>query len=513
MNKLKCKSNMQLTLDDDFNVPDIKPDIEKIIKEQGNIVITEVNPMNGKLMVKGSLQFNLLYISEDHSRPVHNITGELPFDEVVNLDNACSEDDVIVKWELEDLNTSLINSRKISVKAIVSFQCSAEELYDEETAVAVEGDENLQYQNKRMDVTQLVVNKKDTMRIKDEIRIPTGKPNLFEILYHDIRLQGVENRLQEDKINSKGEMVLFLLYISDDDAQSLQYFETELPFHNVIECNGCKENMIPSIQIEVHNKDLQIKPDEDGEERIIDLEVVLELDMKVFEDEEVEVLSDLYSTAKEIIPIKKEAEYKHLILKNNSKARVSDHINIGAGQPKILQICSADGSLRIDEQQFVEDGIEVEGVIEVQLLYLTEEDEKPIGAAKAVIPFTQLIEVKGINSNHIVELSPTMEQISTIMLDSEEVEIKISLNLDLVVFDKVKEDIITDLKVEDFDLEKLQEMPSMVGYIVKNEDSLWNIAKRFYTTVEEIKELNELEGDSIAKGNKLLVMKKVDAIL
>src|SRR5574344_1048566 len=172
MNKLKCKSNMQLTLDDDFNVPDIKPDIEKIIKEQGNIVITEVNAMNGKLMVKGYLQFNLLYISEDHSRPVHNITGELPFDEVVNLDNACSEDHFIVKWELEDLNTSLINSRKISVKAIVSFQCSAEELYDEETAVAVEGDENLQYQNKRMDVTQLVVNKKDTMRIKDEIRIP-----------------------------------------------------------------------------------------------------------------------------------------------------------------------------------------------------------------------------------------------------------------------------------------------------------------------------------------------------
>ena len=39
MNGLKCKSNIQLTLDDDFNVPDVKPDIEKIMKEQGILLI------------------------------------------------------------------------------------------------------------------------------------------------------------------------------------------------------------------------------------------------------------------------------------------------------------------------------------------------------------------------------------------------------------------------------------------------------------------------------------------
>ena len=45
MNKLKCKSTLQLTLDDDFNVPDVKPDIDKIIKEQGEIKITDIKAM------------------------------------------------------------------------------------------------------------------------------------------------------------------------------------------------------------------------------------------------------------------------------------------------------------------------------------------------------------------------------------------------------------------------------------------------------------------------------------
>ena len=40
-------------------------------------------------------------------------------------------------------------------------------------------------------------------------------------------------------------------------------------------------------------------------------------------------------------------------------------------------------------------------------------------------------------------------------------------------------------------------MPGITVYVVKNGDSMWDIAKRFYTTVEEICELNELEEDRV----------------
>ena len=33
-NELKCRSNIQATLEDDMNVPDTKPDIEKLVKTQ-----------------------------------------------------------------------------------------------------------------------------------------------------------------------------------------------------------------------------------------------------------------------------------------------------------------------------------------------------------------------------------------------------------------------------------------------------------------------------------------------
>lgn len=512
MNKLKCKSNVQLTLDDDFNVPDVKPDIEKIIKEQGTIVITDIKPMNGKVMIKGALLFNLLYSSDENIRPLHNINGELPFEEIVNMDDACGEDGIAAKWEIDDLTTNLINSRKISVKSIVTFSFTAENLYDEETAVALENSPNTQTRNKRINITQLALNKKDTMRVKDEIILPAGKPNLFEILYSSAELRGTETRVQENKISVKGEILLFLLYTGEDENASVQYYETEMPFHNTVECNGIREDMIPNIRLSIHNKDIQIKPDEDGEERVLDCEIVLDLDMKVYEEEELEILSDLYSTAKELVPVVKDAYYENLILKNSSKTRISDRVNIGEGQPRILQICNAAGTLRIDDAMPVENGIEVNGIVEIQLLYITEDDKKPLGAAKGILPFNQLVEVKGIRPDSIFEITPLMEQISTIMLDGEEVEVKAAISLDTMVFNRMKESIITEVKTEDFDLEKLQEMPGMIGYVVKPSEDLWGIAKQFYTTTDDIMELNELESEQVQAGDKLLLLKRVDAV-
>jgi FOG: LysM repeat len=513
MNKLKCKSNVQLTLDDDFNVPDIKPDMERIVKEQGNIVINETKPMNGKLMVKGALHFIILYISEEDARPVHNIMGEIPFEEVVNMDDSCAEDNVVVKWDLDDFNVSMINSRKISVKAIVSFIFTAEDIYDEETAVSVEGDESVQFKNKKIDITQIAMSKKDIFRVKDEIMLPSGKPNIYEILYNEVELRGVQAKVFDNKISMKGELLVFVLYTGEDEMQKIQFFETEIPFDGIIECNGCTEDMISNIAVSIQNKDLQIKPDDDGEERIIDMEVILELDIKIYGEEELEILSDIYSVAKEVTPTFQDAFYENLLMKNNSKLRVVDRVLVEPGHPKVLQICNASGNIRLDDQRIVPNGIEVEGIIEIQLLYITEEDNKPLAATKGVIPFAYTVDVKDMKDNSMYEIRPGIDQISVMMLDGEEIEVKVSINLDTIVFDKITEPIITDVKIEDLDLDKLQQMPSVIGYIVKSEDSLWTIAKNFYTTVDSIKELNLLDSDLIKKGDKLLLMKKVDAIL
>ncbi len=513
MNKLKCKNDLQVTLDDDFNVPDVKPDIYKIIKEQGEVKIHDLKISNGKMLVQGVLGFNVLYLSDESDRPIYNISSEIPLEEVVYLDGVEVGDDASITVEVEDLSSSLINSRKINVRSIVTLNVFVDELYDEATAVSAQDDDGVEYINTELTVTNIAINKKDTYRFKDEINLPSNKGNIQEVLYSEVELRNPEARLLEDKFTIKGEILVFILYAGENEETPIEYYESELPFSSTIELNGCRDDMVDDISFDLGSKSIQILSDDDGEDRILDVELVIEMGIKVYQDENLELLYDLYSTSKDVKPVWKETCFENLIVKNNSKTRLNDRVKINKNQPSILQICHAAGNAKIDDIFVVEDGLEVNGIIEVQILYISSDDKIPLNTIKSMIPFTQLIEVKDIKDDDIYDINAKLEQLSVMMLDSEEIEVKAGISVNAIVFNKINTRIINDVDISKFDKEEIQNMPSVIGYIVKSNESLWDIAKRFRTTKLKLIELNDLEDEFVRSGDKILISKQLEQFI
>jgi LysM repeat protein len=52
---------------------------------------------------------------------------------------------------------------------------------------------------------------------------------------------------------------------------------------------------------------------------------------------------------------------------------------------------------------------------------------------------------------------------------------------------------------------ELSEFPGIIGYIAANEESLWDIAKRYKSTVEELQRINKMTTDRVKKGDKVLI--------
>ena len=512
MNKIKCKSSLQMTLDDDFNVPDTKPDVSKVIKTGGNIKFDEQKIMNGKLYVNGTMQFTVLYLSDELGRPIHSIHGQIPFNEVINLNEDCNQENANVKYEIEDISTHIINSRKLGLKSLVRLSVSIDDVYDEEGAVDVEGGEDVQTLSKTIDVTNMAVNKKDSYRFRDEFQLPSGKSNIAEMLYNDVELKNVDIRLLSDKFTIKGELLVFILYVGEGDDSPIEYYETELPFSSSIDCNGCSEDMTPDISLDLLSRNIEIKPDSDGEERVCDVETVIDVCIKIYEESQMKILQDIYSPCKDITPIYKDTSYENLLMRNSNKARITERVNIGADDPRILQICHGSGEVKIDDIYPAENGLAVEGAIDVNILYISSDDAAPIQSLQTSIPFSQLIEVKDLKPNSTYDVKATIEQISIMMLDTEEIEVKVNVVFNVIVFDQLEESFLVDYNEQPLDLEKLQAMPSMIGYVVKPGDSLWKIAKAYHTTVESIREINDLENDIIHSGDHLLIIKEVNPI-
>lgn len=509
MNRCNSRENVQITLDADFNVPDIKPDARAVMQEKGEVVIEEIRILDGKVNIKGALYFTLLYAGEDEM-PVCDLTGNIPISETVALGcDSTREDEITIHTSIDDLRGELINSRKFGVKAIINMEVLAETVYDGEGAIEIEGDDSILKRKKSMDITRLILAKKDTLRVRDECKIPGTKDTIGRILYDDVSLLEVETRVGEDKLVLSGEASLFIIYLSTDESPQLNFHECVIPLAGEVNCGGCDETNVVQAEVGIHSREIEVKSDEDGEDRVIDVEIVLDLAIKAFGEERMELLTDFYSTKRECTPVFETSYFENLILKNKSKSRVNGRIQMDSANPP-LQIWKVTGDVRVDEKRIVEDGVEVEGIIDINVLYQSADSSVPLAASAGVLPFEQHIQVPDILPDSDIRMTAGIEQISGSLLGENEADIKAIVVIDVLAFNNIEEPIIADFKIEELDCDARAREPGLIGYVVKKGDELWNIAKEFYTTIDTIMEINKLESDQIHEGDVLLVMKEAN---
>ncbi len=508
MLQIKSRAASQVTFDTDYNVPDAKPDVGRLIQSKGDISMDEVRLSEGKAFISGNLNVDILYVGEENQK-VSSLGAKLPFDETLNLEGIASGDKMCLKWEIEDLSVHMIHSRKLNIKAIVTFYAVVDEMAGIQLPVEI-SEEGISVKRKKVRLMSLMVHKKDTMRIKDEVTLVSNKPNIEQLLWYTIDVRGMDLRPEDNVVKARGELSVFVLYSGEDEENPLQWAEYVLPFNTEVECTGCMGEMIPNIGFSVMHQSIEVKPDSDGEERVMSVDTVLELDMKLYREEEHDLILDVYSPLKECIPRGKEMCLESLLVRNDSKCRVSDRIELKESQGKILQICHSQGRVKVEKTKIVENGIQADGIVFMKILYITGNDEMPFYSVDGMIPFSHIIEANGINEDSIFFLQADLEQLSTSMIDSNEIEVKAVISLNVLVLQCENRMIISKVEERPLDMEKIQAMPGITVYVVKNGDSMWDIAKRFYTTVEEICELNELEEDRVVPGMPLLLVKKVE---
>lgn len=513
MNRWKGNASTQITLDDDFIVPDTMDDVAQVILDTGDIQVESVKNQGEKVAVKGKLSFQILYRKAGGG--LQTLGGAIPFEEQINVPDLEEKDYIGVSWELEDLNAGMINSRKLSVKAIVTLDVRVETLYDVEAASDIVKQEEtagdtvqVEVLKKDMNVAAIAVRRKDTYRIKEDISLSGNKPNIDQILWSEMRLRGVSTKPLDGQIHVEGELMVFLIYSGEGEDVPMQWMEESLPFSGEVELPEAVEEMVPVIGVRLIHKDMEAKPDYDGEMRELEVDAVLELDMKLYEEQEMELLSDLYSTNRELELQTGQVCFDQLLAKNTGKCKIAEKVNVRYAE-RILQICHNDGTIKIDEVEVKEDGLHIEGVLEVHLLYLTADDGEPVKSSTEVVPFHYMAEAPGINQDSVYQLNTGLEQLTAVMLGSDTVEIKGVLTLDVLVLQPICEPVITSATEEPMNLQKLQELPGIVGYIVQPGDSLWKIAKKFHTTVDNIMSTNGLTDSQIRPGERLILVKEI----
>ena len=535
LNKIKLHScttfasaQSQITLDDDYNVPDYRPDIVKVLKEKGELHFDEAKAAAGAAWLKGRLVFRVLYRSDQENGKISCLKGEIPFQEKLNMDGVQEYDVIQASGENEDLTIRVIHSRKISVRAVILLKTEEPREKEDELCVGIEADDGCEKRYRNTNILQLLCMKRDQCRQKSEITLPSSKPNVQEILWKSLEIRNLDTSKGQDGVKLSGEVLISVLYQEEEETDRVQWYEMVIPLDCGVECDaGTEADIIYKVKARPASMELEVKPDYDGEERVLVLELVMNLDIRVWKEQEISMLEDVYSLKKEIIPVCTGVTLHHISVKNDSQCRLTEQMELAESQEKILQICSCEGTVHLESTELTEQGVRAEGILVTELLYITTDDQLPIGSAREIYPFEQLIEIPQQTArternkpeelealerkNKLqTELDCRISQLSAVMLDQDHVEIKAVIGLDLLAFEQEQIDNITDTREEPLDMEQLQKRPGLVGYIAKDGDSFWCIAKENHTTVEDILRDNHRTDENLCRGEKILIVKKVE---
>lgn len=506
----KSSAESQITLDEEYNVPDARPDVGRMIQKKGQVHIRKVNISDDRVMLSGELQFCLLYVADDEKRGISSLEGQLPIEETMRLDGVRDGDKIRLNWDVEDLAIRLVHPRKLNIQAMISFVANVQEQQTLLLPLGAEGGENMSFYMQEKNILGICVHRKDTLRVREEIVLPSNKQDVEHILWQDVQVRGLKLRCGEGEILYKGEMFVFLLYTGEDPTCPPEWIEEIIPVSGSLECEKCEADMLPNIDVRLSQSQVTVKPDANGEERVLTAEAVLDVDLRLEREQRFNMLMDAYDPTRECIADFREEETEYLLIKNEAKCRLGDRQSTGEAQGKILQVCHSEGKVRVDECRIVPGGLEAEGILQVRILYIVSDDNMPFYAMEAVIPFQQLIEVPGIHEDVHYELHTDLEQLSTTMADSHEIEIKALLNSTALVLGKQILPLLQDIREKPLDPAKIRSLPGIVCCRIQPEDTLWDLAKKYYTTVEDIRKLNDIEGEPKA-GQMVFLVKKVES--
>lgn len=504
LNKLVLATESQAVFESDIIVPDVKPDISEILLVDADTLVDSVENFRDKLNVNFTINYKILYRSKTGECPATPINYSAKFSSSINADSLDADANVVVACDIDHIDFSLLNDRKINTKSIVKFNVSANCIKEVGLASDITGNDTVQVQKQEYAVSNCIDTIREKCSISEMISIPGVKSSIMEVLRTDTALLGKSAKIIDGNLVVKGELSITTVYIAADESKSIQYMENTVPFSSSCEIFvSDNANVETSVTLEYFR--LSVTEDSDGEMRCLAVDAEISVNASFYENQTVGILDDAYcldtelkisretfQTSSFIGDVQNQFVLKEIVKKSDYAPDISEIINVTCkcGTP----------------ESYIENGrIVLESYVKCTFLYLSN-DECPVASFTAEIPYKYVFDKKDVPDKACLSIKADVEHINFSLVANDEVELRIVIcaAANITMVNEIS--VISKLAEAEISADNMTSRPSVVIYYVRPNDSLWAVAKKYLTTCDMIKAFNELdEKNTLSPGMKLVI--------
>ena len=530
MNKIVKSETVIFFVSREERIMDADNEIENIINQKEIVTTDGVVTRGNQITVNGTINYNILYYPKN-SEMVCGEEKEINFEENIKLMGINSEDNANVTMEVLSSSIKPVDGKNYIYKIQLKAYIIVEKIEDLDIATAIDTDsqgenyennfakensgknnvEDIMTKKRNIDSLAIIADKTDTFRVSEQIEVPHGKPPIGTIVWSDIRIKNQNIKTMEGSIIINGQLSVFIIYIPEMENMPEQWLEQTIDFNGQLEMSEATEDVVSYIELWLNNVNVQPEINQDNEMRNLSVSALLKLNAKLYKETSIKVIEDVYKPGANLVPVMESKTYQKLLVKNASRTKEVVKMKIDKTKGQLLQICNSQAEIKIENILVRDNSLKAIGKIKTCIIYISSDDRHPICCQCRESNFEHGIDAEGIEGNDEYFLNWKVEQVNANMLNADEVEIKAVIALEAIVFKKVEQNFVTEINQEPVDMEALNSAPVLKGYIVQKGDTLWKLAKENYTTIEKIMTVNNLENETIKKGDRLLIIKSCQA--
>jgi len=496
LSKFVVRDTFTTWIEQEVLVPDIKPDVMKIIKVEAIPYIEDINVSDGTVKVSGRINYYILYRSMENGS-LRGITVEYPFAQTINSAVIKSGMYVDITPIARNIVYSLPNERKIMLKTEIVFKYLVTDMVKVLVPISIAEGENIEYKVSTDVFNNIIDIKKESIDIDEEIVLPDDVGGIDEIVKVNTRIANTDYKVSYNKILVKGDLEIQMLYAKGEDTIAIGTYNAIVPFAGMVEFDNISDTCKFDLKYYLQNLAITLSGTDNN---MVNINGAILVKATMYEEKDISHISDFYSTD------------KNLVYDQDNVAVIKNKTEIEKEIPIRERIGQVDEGNKIIDYAVDTNGLNY--TVSNGNLYLK-------GSMKIPMIFQNInsgavdSKVFEIAIDNTIPLGKDIDQ-NNVSLDIDVVKIDISIvgnNIEANIALKVTthmENIDNVTMINDISEQDINEsdFDSMYIYIVKKGDTLWDIAKKYKTTVSKIANVNNINDESkIEIGQKILLIR------
>lgn len=501
--KLIGENTANPLIKEEYIIPDSHPDIKDVIMVDAKPVMVSKEVLEDKIYVEGEISYNVIYLAEfDEKHDVFNVVYPSKFTAYVELAGSKSNMDALVDTFIEHIECKIVNERKISIEGVLKIRA---EVFSNEQYEIVRGITNLedtQILKSPLSIDKVQGNANKDLQAKCHFVIGNDKPQIESVLKLEVIVHKKTVKVMDEKILFEGFANIKILYKAKD-GRELVVVEDDVMINDEVPSEGVSPSMNVISDFKVNTIEYDVKEDDLGETRIIDVEALIKANAKVILKSDIESIEDAYSPNVKLNLAKKDRDLTVVFGSGSVENIVKENVEIGEGNPPPTNVLLTLGKPQIFDKKVMEDKVVIEGIIKVSSIYQNNEDKNYIVGVEDEIPFNIPIDVPGAKVGMEASARANVETIDGVV-EAKTIAVKALLLTEVIVRYSTHKEFIDDITISEGD--NNNKKASIIIYVVQNGDTLWKIAKKYNTTLEKIMDINNFnDTENLVPGEKVII--------